>query len=396
MKELLLEVLGWLGYLERPVVLVQLLICGLLMLSSRVGKRRRWLGRHSALACPALGLTLLMVAGILLRSHGQPAGLVALLGVLWLGWTGLQLLHQPLSRRLPPARLHQLESRLLRPGFLLMATLLVISEFDSLSDVAVIELAQVQGVTVSVGKLFNGLLVLYLVLVACGPPAAGLAWLLQRAVGMSNGSRKASELMLRYLVVGAGLVGVALHLGLNSTALIAVAGGLSVGLGFGIKEVFSNIVSGLWLLIEGSVRPGEVLMHEGEACEVRRLGPRATTLWRGGDNAEVVVPNQSFFTTATTTYTRSDRMRRCSLSLGVASRWSPAQIVTLLESIAADHSAVLREPAPKARLMEFGSERYGYKLSFSIADPLTAGSVTADLRLAICRRFADLGMDPPA
>jgi len=58
MKELLLEVLGWLGYLERPVVLVQLLICGLLMLSSRVGKRRRWLGRHSALACPALGLTL--------------------------------------------------------------------------------------------------------------------------------------------------------------------------------------------------------------------------------------------------------------------------------------------------------------------------------------------------
>jgi small-conductance mechanosensitive channel len=46
--------------------------------------------------------------------------------------------------------------------------------------------------------------------------------------------------------------------------------------------------------------------------------------------------------------------------------------------------------------MEFGSERYGYMLSFSIADPLTAASVTADLRLAICRRFGDLGIDPPA
>jgi small-conductance mechanosensitive channel len=70
--------------------------------------------------------------------------------------------------------------------------------------------------------------------------------------------------------------------------------------------------------------------------------------------------------------------------------------VTLLEGIAAEHPAVLTEPGPKARLVEFGSERYGYKLSFSITDPLGAGSVTADLRLAICRRFGDLGIDPPA
>ncbi len=148
--------------------------------------------------------------------------------------------------------------------------------------------------------------------------------------------------------------------------------------------------------IEGSVRPGEVLMHECEACEVRRLGPRATTLWRGGDNAEVMVPNQSFFTTATTTYTRSDRMRRCSLELKVAQSWNPEQIVALLEGLAADHPAVLAQPAPKARLVEFGAERYSYKLSFSIADPLIAGSVSANLRLAICRRFGDLRMDPPA
>jgi small-conductance mechanosensitive channel len=89
-------------------------------------------------------------------------------------------------------------------------------------------------------------------------------------------------------------------------------------------------------------------------------------------------------------------MRRCSLELAVERGWNPEQIVALLEDLAADHPAVLTAPAPKARLVEFGSERYGYKLSFSIADPLGAGSVIADLRLAICRRFGDLGMDPPA
>ena len=89
---------------------------------------------------------------------------------------------------------------------------------------------------------------IYLLLVGSQPPAAALAWVLQRILRVSHGSRRAMELMLRYLVVGLGLVSVAEHLGLNTTALIAVAGGLSVGLGFGIKEVFSNFVSGLWLL----------------------------------------------------------------------------------------------------------------------------------------------------
>jgi small-conductance mechanosensitive channel len=395
MKELLLEVLGWLGYLERPAVLLQLLICGVLMLSSRVGKRQRWLGQHSALACPALGLTLLALATTVLRNQGQPAGLMALLGVLWLGWTGLQLLHRPLARRLPPARLHQLESRLLRPAFLLLATLLVISEFDSLNDVAVIELGQVQGVTVSVGKLFNGLLVLYLVLVACGPPAAGLAWLLQRAVGMSDGSRKASELMLRYIVVGAGLVGVAIHLGLNSTALIAIAGGLSVGLGFGIKEVFSNFVSGLWLLFEGSVRPGEVLMIDGDPCEVRRLGLRATLLWRDRDNAELLIPNQTFFTEAATTYTASDRMRRSQVMVGAAYRHDPTAVIALLEATARTVPRVLAEPAPKALVLGYGDSAINYALRFWITNPLTNAGICSEVNQAIWHAFREQGIEIP-
>lgn len=190
---------------------------------------------------------------------------------------------------------------MLRPAYLVGAALLLIREVDNLNDIAVIQLGELLGVTVSVGKLFNALVVIYLVLMGCGPPATGLAWLVQRSLGLSDGSRKALELMLRYLVVSLGLVGVAMHLGINSTALIAVAGGLSVGLGFGIKEVFSNFVSGIWLLFEGSVRPGEVLMLDGDPWEVRSLGLRATLLWRDRDNAELLIPNQTFFTTAATT-----------------------------------------------------------------------------------------------
>jgi small-conductance mechanosensitive channel len=395
MNELLLEVFGWLGYLERPTVLLQLLLSLVVILLSRVARQRRWLAPLPALAYPLLGVLVLALLTALLGNLGQPQGLMLLLIQLWLGWVSLQLLHRLLARRLPPARLHQLDSRLLRPAFLLVATLLLISEVDSLSDVAVIQLGQVQGVAVSVGKVFNGLLVLYLVLVACGPPAAGLAWLLQRALSMSEGSRKACELMLRYLVVGAGLVGVALHLGLNSNALIAIAGGLSVGLGFGIKEVFSNFVSGLWLLFEGSVRPGEVLMIDGDPCEVRHLGLRATLLWRDRDNAELLIPNQTFFTEAATTYTGSDRMRRSQVSVGAAYRHDPTQVIALLETTALAVPRVLAEPAPKALVLGYGESTINYALRFWITNPLNNAGICSEVNQAIWHAFREHGIEMP-
>ncbi|MFM7286853.1 MAG: mechanosensitive ion channel domain-containing protein, partial [Cyanobium sp.] len=186
------------------------------------------------------------------------------------------------------------------------------------------------------------------------------------------------------------------------TGLLAVAGGLSVGLGFGIKEVFSNFISGLWLLFEGSVRPGEVLMLEGEACEMRRQGLRAATLWRGSDNAELVVPNQTFCTHTTTTYTRSDRTHRCRLEIQAAASWPPEQILALLLEIAAAEPELLAQPPAAARLVEFGPELNRYGLSFTIADPLKASRITARLLLEIWKCFAARGIltapapeDPP-
>jgi small-conductance mechanosensitive channel len=400
MSTVLAEIQGWLAFLDRLPVLLQLLPVGLLWLGLLRLRRRPRQGRWGRLLDYPLVVQLLLgqalIALVLLALH-QRVGLVLLLGQFSLAWLLLRLAErQLLARWLPPVSLQLLSTRLLRPLFLVAVLLQGLDALGSLQDLAGVPLGVWFGGAIRLGDLFSVLVVLYLLLVGLHLPAAGVSLLAQRGLGISEGSRRALDQILQYLIFTLGVIWAMGRLGFNQTGVLAIAGGLSVGLGFGIKEVFSNIISGLWLLIEGSVRPGEVLMHEGEACEVRRLGPRATTLWRSGDNAEVVVPNQSFFTTATTTYTRSDRMRRCSLQLGMDRNWNPQQIRELLQTIAADHPAVLSDPPPTAQLVEFGSERYGYRLSFSIADPLTAGSVTADLRLAICRRFSDLGMDPPA
>ena len=167
---------------------------------------------------------------------------------------------------------------------------------------------------------------------------------MQRGLGISEGSRKALDQILQYVIFSLGVIWAMGRLGFNQTGVLAIAGGLSVGLGFGIKEVFSNIVSGLWLLIEGSVRPGEVLMIDNDPCEVRRLGLRATLLWRDRDNAELLIPNQSFFTEQATSYTATDRMRRSQVSVGAAYHHDPVRVIALLEATALEVPRVLRQP----------------------------------------------------
>jgi potassium-dependent mechanosensitive channel len=395
MRELLLEVLGWLGYLERPTVLLQLAVAIGLMVLQRFAARRNWLPRLRPQLYTPLALLVLAASCLLLALLGLPYGLSSQLGVLWLGWCGLNQLQPLLQRYLGAETARQLDSRLLRPVYLLLAALILITTLDSIRDLAVAPLGSVLGVPVDAGKLFNAALITYLVLVGSGPPAAGVAWVVQRPLASSDGSRKALELMLRYSVVGLGLVAVGVHMGLNTNALIAVAGGLSVGLGFGIKELFSNFISGIWLLFEGSVRPGEVLMLDGDPCEVRSLGLRATLLWRDRDNAELLIPNQTFFTEAATTYTASDRMRRSQVSVGAAYHHDPADVMALLEATALQVPRVLPSPAPKALLLNYGDSAINYCLRFWIANPMDNVGICSEVNQAIWRAFRDSSIEIP-
>jgi small-conductance mechanosensitive channel len=400
MRDLIREVLGWLGFLERGEVLLQLLaFAAALVLMRRPlrhriaasGLRRRW--RISLQAITGPGLAVLL--SVLLALAQRPFGLLRLLGVFWLGWNLLGLLEWQLDRWLPQQRVHQLLSRLLRPLYLLWATVVLIDKLDSISDLAVIQVGQLFNTSVDLGKVCTAVLVIYLLVLGSATPAAMLAWLAHRFLGISEGSRKALELILRYTVVGLGLLAMAFHVGFNGTALLAVAGGLSVGLGFGIKEVFSNFVSGLWLLFEGSVRPGEVLMIDGDPCEVRKLGLRATLLWRDRDNAELLIPNQTFFTEAATSYTASDRMRRSQVSVGAAYHHDPAEVIALLEATALQVPRVLQHPAPKGLLLSYGDSAINYALRFWIANPMDNVGICSEVNQAIWTAFKQHNIEIP-
>jgi potassium-dependent mechanosensitive channel len=395
MDQFLHEVIGWFSYLQRGSVVVQLLLVavpGLLatLLHQRLPDQaalRPWL-RPLALGTIVLG-------AILLAQSGHPWRFALSLGMVYLGWQGLGLLPDLLSRWLPVDIIRQLESRVLRPAFLLLATLAIINQLDSVQDLGAIPVGEWFDTPLTLGRLFMALVIIYLVIVGSGPPARGMAWLLQRALVMSDGSRRAVAVILRYLTVGAGLLWVANRLGFNATAILAIAGGLSVGLGFGIKEVFSNFISGLWLLLEGSVRPGDVLFIDGDPCEVRSLGLRAAVLWRDRDNAELVIPNQTFFTATTTTYTGSDRLRRSQVLVGAAYRHDPASVVALLEATARKVPGVMADPAPRGLVLSYGDSAIQYALRFWITNPMNNIGTCSAVNTAVWKAFRNEGIEIP-
>ena len=122
---------------------------------------------------------------------------------------------------------------------------------------------------------------------------------------------------------------------------------------------------------------------------------RAATLWRQRDNAELVIPNQVFFTNQTTTYTGTDRMRRGQVAVSAAYRHVPSEVIALLEATARSMPRVLREPAPRAYLISYGDSGINYVVRYGIADPLENLGISSDLSDAVWKAFEACGIEIP-
>lgn len=301
-----------------------------------------------------------------------------------------------------PAKVVEREDlQLVRPLLVVIGVLLLYSQFDNLDALFAVEVIAIGRDGLSVGALALLVLGTYFVIVGSALPALALAALMRRVFKFSLPAYRASALLIRYLLVAIGLLLILVNVGVNTALIAAVGGGLSVGLGFGLKEVFSNFISGLWLLMEGAVRPGDVLLIESvnngeDPCEVLELGMRATTLWRDRDNVELVVPNSTFFTQSMVTYSGvRDRHRRGQVLIGVAYRHPPKIVIALLEATARAVPRVLASPAPKGLLLRYDDSAITYGIRYWIENPMDGIGVASEVGIAVWEAFVREGIEIP-
>ena len=197
------------------------------------------------------------------------------------------------------------------------------------------------------------------------------------------------------------LIALSILMGLNAagvdlTALTVLTGAIGLGLGFGLQSIAANFVSGFVLLMDRSIKPGDVISLSGQSGTstenfgwVQELRGRYVVV-RDRDGVEMLVPNQQLISNAVINWSYTDPRIRLKLPIRVSYGDDPELALQILLAACEGQRRILRDPLPVSRLMHFGDSGIELELRFWISDPQDGvNNVRSDVNRAIWRLFKE-------
>lgn len=184
-------------------------------------------------------------------------------------------------------------------------------------------------------------------------------------IKLQQGASYAITTILTYIIIAIGTIVSLGILGVAWEKLQWLAAALTVGLGFGLQEIFANFVSGLIILFERPVRIGDTVTIGTYSGTVSRIRIRATTV-TDFDRKEVIIPNKAFVTERLINWTLSDTVTRIIIQIGVAYGSDLNKVKEVLMKAAKDNARVMTEPEPAVLFTEFGASTLNHDLRFYV------------------------------
>ncbi|MFP4393013.1 MAG: mechanosensitive ion channel domain-containing protein [Desulfohalobiaceae bacterium] len=185
----------------------------------------------------------------------------------------------------------------------------------------------------------------------------------ERNTHLDPGTTATLKTLLTYVIWSIYIVLALAFLGLNLTSLTVVAGGLSVGIGFGLQSIVNNFISGLILLFGRAIKPGDIVQVKDLWAEVKEVNIRSTVV-ETFDKSTLLLPNSMLIEEQITNWTLSDKIIRRTIRVGVAHGSDIEMVKRLLQYIAETHPEVLNRPLPFVRFEDFGSSSLIFTLYF--------------------------------
>jgi len=229
--------------------------------------------------------------------------------------------------------------------------------------------------------------------------ANGLATLVERRLETASNvapvMRVLGAKLTRILLITAAFLIAMSAVGIDLTAFAVFSGALGVGLGFGLQKIFSNLVSGVILLIDRSIKPGDVIAVGETYGWINYLGARyASVITR--DGIEHLIPNEELITQRVENWSYSNELIRLRVPVGISYKSDPRKAMTLCIEAAKQADRVLQEPGPVCNLMGFGDSSVDLELRFWIKDPVNGrANVVSDVLLGVWDRFHEHGIEIP-
>lgn len=229
--------------------------------------------------------------------------------------------------------------------------------------------------------------------------AFALSALLERQVNnMQSVPPSARELMTKvgkiFFVAVAFLISLNAT-GIDLTALAVFGGALGVGIGFGLQKVVGNFISGIILLMDRSIKPGDVIETAGTYGTINRLAARYTSVITR-DGTEFLIPNEDMITQPVVNWSHSHRLVRRRIPVQISYESDIRLAMDLMNEAASDEERVLSVPEPRTLLRNFGESGVDLELRMWIEDPQNGVSnVASNVMLRIWDKFQEKGIEFP-
>lgn len=183
--------------------------------------------------------------------------------------------------------------------------------------------------------------------------------------------------------------------GVDLTAFAVVGGAVGVGIGFGLQKIFANLISGFILLMDKSIKPGDVIVVADYYGRVDALTARYVSVTTR-DGVEHLIPNEELIINRVENWSHSQNLLRLRQVVGVHYKADVHKAIALCKEAAAETPRILDDPAPNCLMKEFGDSSVNLELRYWINDPMNGrANVTSDLLLRIWDKFHEHNIEIP-
>jgi small-conductance mechanosensitive channel len=204
-------------------------------------------------------------------------------------------------------------------------------------------------------------------------------------------------LLVKMIRIGLLVITIAIALGavgINLSALAVFSGAVGVGIGIGLQKIVANFISGIILLADKSVKPGDLVTIGDSSGRISAMKTRYISV-AAGDGREFLIPNEDLVTQKVTNWTYTDKNTLVKVNFGTNYDADPRQVCKLAIDVAAAAPRAIKSKTPGCILTEFAEAGMKFSLTFWIADPDGMDNVKSEVMLALWETFKREGIRVP-
>ena len=351
------------------------------------GRRRRWVESLRSLLLPLTWLLLVGIAWQLALRQDWPERILEIAASLLMAWVVIniasRLIRNPVWARAVVISAWTIAAlnilRLLDPTLALLDTVAV--HFGA--------------VRISLLTVLQSILALAVLLWVATLVSETLEKRLQHSPNLTPSVQVLFGKLLKFSLITIAVLAAVATTGVDLTVLAVFGGAIGVGIGLGLQRVIANLFSGVILLLDKSIKPGDVVAVAGTYGWVNTLGGRYVSMVTR-DGIEHLIPNEEFITTRVENWTHSDNKVRLKLPIGIHYSSDVERALEICVRCAAEIPRVLKDPPPVCQLRGFGDNSVDLELRLWVGDPMNGvNNVRSDTLRKVWKAFKEEGIEIP-